>query len=73
MNEILLRIQHALAHHGVDEETVIYLGRCEWYDMLSSMRGATPVHFTYENEVLSYTCFGVKVIEVNVPKYLRVA
>lgn len=77
MSDILERIRGALAEHHhrapAQDAPVIYLGRSEFYDLLLSMRGYTPVHITYENEVRRVTCYGVEMIEVQLPKYLRVA
>ncbi|SCW91850.1 hypothetical protein SAMN03159424_04380 [Pseudomonas sp. NFACC05-1] len=54
-------------------EAVIYLGRSEFYDLLLSMRDWTPVHIEYVDDVRRVTFHGLEVIEVCLPKYLRVA
>lgn len=56
-----------------DTETVIYLGRKEFYELLMAMRSDYAIHLDYPNEVRRVTCFGLEVIEVCLPKYLRVA
>lgn len=77
MSQILDRIRQALAHEHSRRTTpgsdlVILLGRSEFYDLMLSMRGYTPVSITYKNEVRCVTCYGVDLIEVCLPKCLRV-
>jgi len=75
MSDILSRIRNALSLNATEaphDGVVIYLGQCEWYDLLQSMRGCTPVTISYVKDVRRCTCYGVEVIVVDLPKYLRV-
>ncbi|MCK3849957.1 hypothetical protein [Pseudomonas sp. W2Jun17] len=78
MSEIVSRIRQELAKHyrytdGPGSKPVIYVGRVEFYDLMLGMRGWTPVHIEYVNDVRCVTFEGIELIEVCHPKYLRVA
>ncbi|KAA8560569.1 hypothetical protein FX985_00619 [Pseudomonas extremaustralis] len=78
MSEIISRIKRELAkhYHYASEprsNPVIYVGRVEFYDLLVSMQGCTPVHIEYADDVRRVTFEGLELIEVCMPKYLRVA
>lgn len=78
MSEIISRIRREVAkhYHYANEprsKPVIYVGRVEFYDLLISMRGWTPVHIEYVDHVRCVTFEGLELVEVCLSKYLRVA
>lgn len=78
MSEITQRIrEHLVALQrstlSYCDDAVIYLGRKEFYDLLIAMRDDHSILLDYPNEVRRVLCFGLEVIEVQKPQYLRVA
>jgi len=79
MSDILSRIRQAIYQRQSESlepisQAVIYLGRVEFYELLLSMRSWSPVRIEYvEDDLRRVTLDGIEVIEVCMPKYLRVA